>query len=237
MNWYLATNIIAALCLAALLLIALAMEKFTFKKISIKHIAVLSTLCAVSAVLTGLSYKLSELIFGGFNIRLALGDWIIFLVGMLFGPLCGVISGICTDTLMTILVPNSFGYHAGYMFCKALLGFGGALVFIFNNRKYILAKVIVIYSVFYIIQSLFFNQIWMMSWKGNAAWLDLAVKIIKLPISLSIYILFVYSSYKALQPLLSKWSVNEVWCYRDIAKEESKQSVDKKVNANESTKS
>ncbi|AKU79309.1 folate family ECF transporter S component [Spiroplasma turonicum] len=228
-NWYVITNVIGALGLVVLFIVALWMEGFTFKKISVKHIAALSMLCAVSAVLTGLSYKISEAIFGGFNIRLALGDWIIFLIGMLLGPLCGVIAGVCTDTLMTLLTPNSFGYHCGYMFCKSLLGLVGALVFVFRNRKYILAKVIVIYSIVFIFQSLVFNQIWMMSWKGNAAWLDLIGKLIKLPISLSIYTFLVYTSFIALQPILNKWSTHDVWCYRKSDNKEIKTNLNEKV--------
>ncbi|ASP27834.1 hypothetical protein SCORR_v1c00590 [Spiroplasma corruscae] len=227
--WYIWTNVIGALGLIIVFFISLWIEGFTFKKISVKHIAVLSMLCSLSAVMTGLSYRLSDLIFGGFNIRLAFGDWIIFLVGMLFGPLCGVIAGICTDTLMTILIPNSYGYHCGYMLCKSLLGLAGSLVFIFKNRNYIFAKVIAIYSFVYIFQSLVLNQIWMMSWKGNAAWLDLVAKIIKLPIALSIYIFFVYTSFHALKPLLNKWTTSDVWCYRGSLKRKTQNPISEKV--------
>ncbi|QHX36316.1 folate family ECF transporter S component [Spiroplasma sp. BIUS-1] len=211
MNFYLYTNIVAAILILGIFVCALALENFTFKKISLKHLTVISLFAACSAILTGLSYKIPP-VFG--NVSIALGDWIIFLLGLLFGPLCGVISAICTDTLMSITLPSQWGYHAGYMFNKCVLAFFGALVFLTKSEKRILLKVIILYSFGYIIQSLLLNQIWMMSWAGAAAWLDLVKKIIKLPISLPIYITLTYASYIPIRKLLEGWSTEYVWCFR-----------------------
>ncbi|AHB35909.1 folate family ECF transporter S component [Spiroplasma apis] len=211
MNFYILTNIIGIIGVCATLIIALAMEKFTFKKISVKHLTVISTFGACSVVLTNiLGYNIP--ILG--NIRLAFGDWIIFFLGMLFGPICGVMSGISIDVVGSV-IPNSFGYHAGYMFNKSVLGLLGALVFIFKKEKHILLKVILLYSIGYVLQSLLLNQIWMMSWKGEAAWVDLIGKLIKLPITLPIYISVTYSSFRIIKPLLNKWTMENVWCFRN----------------------
>ncbi|QEH61298.1 folate family ECF transporter S component [Spiroplasma chinense] len=210
MNWYLITNIIGATGVALILVIALAMEGFTFKKISLKHITLISMFGAVSVILTNfIGYSIP--IFG--NVRLAFGDWIIFLLGSLFGPLCGVVSAISIDSLGSV-IPNSYGYHVGYMFGKTLLGLFGSFVFITKSQNRIVLKVILYYSLAYIIQSLFLNQIWMMSWAGPAAWVDTIAKIIKLPIALPIYISFTYGSLKVIQPLLDRWPSESVWCFR-----------------------
>ncbi|ARU92304.1 hypothetical protein SCLARK_001870 [Spiroplasma clarkii] len=205
---YLITNIVAAILIVCVFVIALAMEDFTFKKITIRHITVISLFAAVSVILTNLiSYSIP--IFG--NIRLALGDWIIFLLGMIFGPLCGVISAISIDA-MGNFIPNAFGFHAGYMLNKVILGFFGALVFFSNSKNRVFLKILVLYALPFTFQSLLFNQIWMMSYVGNAAWLDLIVKLIKLPIALPIYVTLTYSAYKAVLPLLKMWPEEMVWC-------------------------
>ncbi|AGR40762.1 folate family ECF transporter S component [Spiroplasma taiwanense] len=215
MNWYLITNIVGGISTLLILLISLSIENFSFKKISIRHLTIIALFASCSAIMTGLSYKIPP-IFG--NISIALGDWLIFLLGVLFGPLCGVISGICTDTLMSVLLPSSYGYHAGYMFGKCLLGFFGALVYLTKSENKILLKIIILYSLSYIFQSLVLNQIWMMSWKGNAAWVDLVVKLIKLPITLPIYISITYIIFKSIKPLLNRWTYENVWCYRHVNK-------------------
>ncbi|WP_339034261.1 folate family ECF transporter S component [Spiroplasma endosymbiont of Cantharis rufa] len=211
MSLYLYTNIAAILLVLGILVCALALENFTFKKISLKHLTVISLFAACSAVLTGFSYSFPPIVG---NVHIALGDWIIFLLGLLFGPLCGVIAAICTDTLMSITMPSSYGYHGGYMFGKCVLAFFGSLVFLTKSQNKILLKVIVLYSVAYILQSLVLNQIWMMSWKGNAAWLDLFAKLIKLPISLPIYITFTYSTFLPIRKMLKNWNTEFVWCFK-----------------------
>ncbi|AHI52418.1 folate family ECF transporter S component [Spiroplasma culicicola] len=211
MNWYLITNIAAVILTIVVLLIALAMEDFSFKKISLKHLTVISTFGAVSVVLTNIvGYSIP--ILG--SIRLAFGDWIIFMLGMMFGPLCGVISAISIDTLGSV-IPNSFGYHAGYMFNKTILGLFGSLVYFSKSNNRLLLKIIILYSIAYIFQSLLFNQIWMMSWKGQAAWFDFVAKIIKLPVVLPIYITVTYATFRTMLPLLNRWTnVEQIWCFR-----------------------
>ncbi|AUM62317.1 folate family ECF transporter S component [Spiroplasma monobiae] len=211
MNFYLYTNIAAGILLLGILVTSLALENFTFKKISLKHITVIALFAACSAIMTGLSYMIPP-IFG--NIQIALGDWIIFLIGLIFGPVCGIISAICTDTLMSITLPSRLGYHAGYMFGKCVLAFFGSLVFLTKSEKRILLKVIVLYTFAYILQSLLLNQIWMMSWKGNAAWLDFVAKLIKLPVTLPIYITLTISSYIPIRKMLKNWNTEFVWCFK-----------------------
>ncbi|QGS51516.1 folate family ECF transporter S component [Spiroplasma tabanidicola] len=210
-NYYIITNVIGFLGVAALFVGALALEKFTFKKISVRHITVMATFGASSVVLTNLvGYNIP--ILG--NVRLAFGDWIIFLLGMMFGPLCGVISAIAIDTVGN-LIPNAFGYHSGYMMNKSILGICGALVFISKKDNWIILKTALFYGIPYTLQSLLFNQIWMMSWKGEAAWLDIVPKLIKLPITLPIYIIISYSTFKVLQKLLDRWQTEDIWCFKN----------------------
>ncbi|AOG60034.1 hypothetical protein SHELI_v1c00790 [Spiroplasma helicoides] len=216
MIWYISTNVIGLVLVLGMLILAFALEGFTFKKISIKHITIMATFGAVSVALTNfVGYSIP--IFG--NVRLAFGDWIIFLLGMCFGPLCGVISGISIDSIGNV-IPNSFGYHAGYMLNKAVLGFFGALVFLIKSEKRLFLKVALLYSIPYVLQSLVLNQIWMYSWKGDLVWLDMIAKLIKLPIALPIYISVTYFSFRVVKKLLDRWQNEYIWCFRNQQNQE-----------------
>jgi len=211
MNIYLITNIISWIMIAIIFLIAFAMERFTFKKISLRHMTVIAMFGAISVVLTNvISYSIP--IFG--NVRLALGDWIIFLIGMLFGPMSGVISAITIDSI-GMLAPNPFSYHAGFLLNKVILGLFGSFVFLFKTKKYLFFKVIILYFIPFALQSLVLNPVWMMSWIGNAAWVDLIFRVIKLPISITIYVSLAYTSFKVLYPLLKRWPEENIWCLQN----------------------
>jgi len=91
-------------------------------------------LIALSVLLTNLlSY--SFFVFGGM-IRLALGNFLLFTIGMIFGPFSGMIGGLLSDTLGT-LINNGGAYHFGFALAKTLFGLSGGLVFLFKNNKWL----------------------------------------------------------------------------------------------------
>jgi thiamine transporter len=213
MNWYLITNILAGLGCLLFLIGCLAFEKFTWKKISIKHIVITAMLIAINVLLTNLlSYNLPSFT-GGASV--ALGDWILFLLGAMFGPLVGFIGAVCTDSLGSIVNVGGM-YHAGFMFDKVMLAFMGAMVFVFKKNKWLILKIVILYMIPLALESFIFNSIWLysMGW-GNAVFVNMIVKLIKYPIVLIIYTTLVTTSLLALNPLLVRWQTNtDVWCLK-----------------------
>ncbi|AXK50747.1 HPr(Ser) kinase/phosphatase [Spiroplasma alleghenense] len=210
--FYIFTTLGAAMGILIFFLLALWIEKWNFRRLTIKVIAILSLLTAMSVVLTNfISYSFP--FFGG-AIILALGDWIIFLTGMTFGPLSGVIVGICTDLTGT-MINLSGQFHLGFMMIKVLLGFSGSLVFLFRKNNFIYLKVLLIYSICYTLTSLVLNPIWLyaIGW-GNAVFVHFVAKLIKLPFGIAVYPLIAFLSFTVIVKIIKDWSENEVWCFR-----------------------
>lgn len=234
MNWYLITNILAAIGVLIILIGSLAIEKFSWRKISTKHVVIIAMFIAINVLLTNLlSYNL-PILPGGVSV--ALGDWILFLLGAIFGPLVGWIGAVTGDSLGAII--NVGGtYHAGFMFDKTVLAFAGSLVFAFKKNNLVTLKVILIYAISLLFESLLFNPIWLYAsgW-GDAVFVNMIAKIIKYPIVLVTYVILVLVSLVALNPILVRWQSNTyVWCLRNglfwqIVKKQDKQD---KINVSE----
>ncbi|AHI53475.1 hypothetical protein SSABA_v1c00630 [Spiroplasma sabaudiense Ar-1343] len=236
---YLWTNLAAALGIFILFILAFFMEGWSFKKLNIKTISVISLLTAMSVVLTnfiGYSFPL----FGG-TVILAFGDWILFLTGLTFGPLAGVIVGICVD-LTGSLIQISGTFHLGFMLIKVMLGFGGALIFYFRTNNFIYLKILLIYGIIYTITSLLLNPIWLYAsgW-GEAVFVNFVFKLIKLPFGIAIYPLLTYFSFITVTKLVNDWDPYQVWCFRKgkidffgkISKESTSIKVEKQENEHE----
>lgn len=210
---YIITNAVAALGVAFYIVIGLWIEKWTWRKISIKHIAIASLLSAISVILTNLvSYNLKFLPGG---LSLALGDWILFLVGMMFGPLLGITTAICTDSLGSIV--NLGGvYHFGFTLDKCTLAFLGSLVFIFKKNNLILLKVTLFYALGLFLESFLFNPVWLYaSGYSYFVFVSMVIKLIKFPIEVVLYVFFVYSCWLILKKVIIHWQAqNQVWCLR-----------------------
>lgn len=79
---------------------------------------------ALSIVFTNLiGYNLKFL-----GIQISLGNFIVFLIGMLLGPLAGVVGGLVSDSIGS-LINISGSYHVNFLLAKILFGFFGACVF------------------------------------------------------------------------------------------------------------
>ncbi|WP_253301001.1 folate family ECF transporter S component [Spiroplasma endosymbiont of Phyllotreta cruciferae] len=207
---YLLTNIGAWLGIAILFGLGVLLDYKNLKKINILTMTVTSLLIALSVILTNLiGYTIT--ITGG--IRLALGNFLIFVVGMLFGPFFGVMSGIATDTLGA-LVNIQGTYHAGFAFNLAFYGFIGSVVFLFKNQRFWIIKTIMLYIITFVLISFVFNVLWLYSigWNFVVLGTTFIAKAIKFPIQMAIYLPMAISSFTILYKLItSRHSIN-LWC-------------------------
>ncbi|WP_338972437.1 HPr(Ser) kinase/phosphatase [Spiroplasma endosymbiont of Panorpa germanica] len=209
---YIFTSLGAVLGICIFFTLALFMERWSFKRLSIKVVSVLALLTSLSVVLTNF-FSYSFPFFGGVII-LALGDWLIFISGMTFGPLAGVIVGICTDLTGSMI--SLFGqFHIGFMMIKVMLGFSGSLVFLFRKNNFIYLKVLLMYSLTYTLTSLVFNPIWLyaIGW-GNAVFVHFLARLIKLPFGIAVYPTIAYLSFSIIVKIIGNWSDDNLWCFR-----------------------
>lgn len=228
MNVYLSTNLFSIFSILIILMTTMFFQRKTFRNIKIKDISLVSLLVSLSVMLTNfISYNI-PILPGG--IKLALGDWIIFLIGLIFGPLFGVVGGITSDLVGTLI--NIGGvYHSGFMLDKVILGVFGGFVFLTKNNKFIKLKIITYFTIAYSLISLILNNIWLYAsgW-SDAIFVSIIIKLIKLPISLIIYESLLLISFVFIKGLLSRYFNTHVWCTRHENEFELKAKEYKKEN-------
>ncbi|KAF0851833.1 MAG: folate family ECF transporter S component [Spiroplasma poulsonii] len=212
---YLLTNIGAWLGIALLLGIGAWLDYKNLKKINILTITITSLLIALSVILTNLiGYTIP--ITGG--IKLALGNFLIFVVGMLFGPFFGVLSGIATDTLGA-LVNIQGTYHGGFAFNLVLYGFMGSIVFLSKNEKFWIIKTIMLYIISFMLISFGFNVLWLYSigWNSVVLGATFIAKAVKFPIQMAIYLPMTISNFTILYKLITSRHSITLWCAQNKA--------------------
>lgn len=95
-----------------------------FRWLTTFNLVLISVLIALSLVLTNI-IGYSRIFFGK---QVELGNFLIFVIGMLFGPWAGLIAGMVSD-LMGTLIYLGGTFHLGFMVTKMGFGLAGALVF------------------------------------------------------------------------------------------------------------
>lgn len=211
---YVLTNIGAWLGIAILFYIGVLLDYKNWKKISILTITITSLLIALSVILTNvISYTIPFPFTGGGVIKLALGNFLIFVIGMLFGPFFGVLSGLATDALGA-LVNIAGTYHSGFAFNLALYGFLGSMVFLFKSDKFWILKTIILYTISFALISFAFNVLWLYATGLKQVLFPMAfvVRAIKFPIQLAIYLPMVISSFTILYKLIISRHNIALWC-------------------------
>ncbi|AGM25756.1 hypothetical protein SSYRP_v1c01600 [Spiroplasma syrphidicola EA-1] len=209
---YLLTNIGAWLGIALLMGLAVWMDYKNIKQISILAITLTSFLVALSVLLTNLiSYSVPFFGFGG--IRLALGNFLIFVVGMLFGPFLGVLSGIATD-LLGSMINIAGSYHGGFTLNLVLYGFVGSLAFLFQAKKLWYLNAIIFYTLTFMVISFGLNTLWLYSigWNSVVVGSAFIVKLIKFPIEMLIYIPLALGTFSLLYKLITAKNNMLLWC-------------------------
>ncbi|WP_338983371.1 hypothetical protein [Spiroplasma endosymbiont of Othius punctulatus] len=210
-TWLVATNVVSWILIALFLAASVLIERKRIKDTKILHIAIVGMICGLSAILTNLlGYNLS--IFS-YSIKLALGQWLIFIVGLLYGPMLGVICAVCADLIGALVGLGGGAFHAGFMLCTAIIGFSGGVTLLFG-KKFIIIKGALIYSIAFTMQSLILNPLWLYSMGfGEYVFVDIIIKLIKLPISLSIYISLISATYFALIQIIKRMNDQDCWYY------------------------
>ncbi|PPE05825.1 folate family ECF transporter S component [Williamsoniiplasma lucivorax] len=156
--YFILTNTIAISAIVIFFIGAVFIEKFSYKRLTIFNISAMGMLVALSIVLTNVI---------GYNIRIMgssfmIGNFVIFLSGMLFGPLAGIINAMAAD--LTGFIINSAGeFNAGYMFIKVMYGVMGAMVFLDRKTSWWIIKTIVYMAICSILHLMVFNPILILS--------------------------------------------------------------------------
>lgn len=185
--WYIISTIISIIIILILTIISIFIDYKNVKTINILIITLTSLLTTLSVILTNIIgyniYLINK------NIKLAIGDYIIFVLGMLFGPLIGILGAIAID-LLGILVNNIGIFHLGFILNKILYGFFGSLVFIFKKNKFWYIRAIIFYIIIFVIISFILDTIWLYSigWNQIIVKSSFIFKLFKLPIVMIIYI-------------------------------------------------
>jgi len=188
---FLLTNIGSFILIGLLACLGLVLQRKVNKRIfSTYNLTISAMFCALSVVLTNVvGYSFI------FGMQFMLGNFLIFLTGMIFGPLIGAICGIITDTVGVFI--NSGGvYHAGFMLIKVILGFAGGFVFMFKTNQYWKLKAIAFFSGAFIISAIL-SPIFLFTLYGTSyTMVKFITKLIKLPVELFVYNFFIYITFK-----------------------------------------
>ncbi|ADK69897.1 folate family ECF transporter S component [Mycoplasma mycoides subsp. mycoides] len=211
---YWITTAIFGVLLISMWVLGLWIEGFKLKTFTIKNITIIGTLVALSVIL---SYVVNRNFLQILGTRITLGYFVNFLIGMVFGPLAGILAGIATDLIGTMIV-GAAQWHIGFVFAKSMLGFLGSIVFVFKNNKHwvwlmVWSYAIGLFLVIFVVHPISFATV------GGPS---LAVaysltKFIVYPIELVLYPLLTYTSIRVIYILVKKDlnSKNKQWILRN----------------------
>jgi ECF transporter S component (folate family) len=121
---YILSNLIAGALFITFGILAYFIQRKNLKKAyNTLSLTLVGLFCALSVIMTNVvGYSMI------FGFKIMLGNFLIFLIGMLFGPVLGMIAGTVSDGV-GILINLSGTFHFGFLFIKAFIGFCGGLVF------------------------------------------------------------------------------------------------------------
>ncbi|ATZ19032.1 hypothetical protein ESOMN_v1c06500 [Williamsoniiplasma somnilux] len=211
--FYWITNGSAIFVILLLFIGSLAIEKFSFKRFTTKNIALIGLLCAVAVVLTNV-VGYSRI----FGFQIMIGNFVIFLTGMAFGPLVGVVIGVVADGVGA-LINLSGTFHAGFMLEKVLFGVLGSFVFFSKSNKWWILKVILFMSLAIIIGLFAINPIslWSSGFVDGYIYTTFIKHLIMFPIELVVYGLLTISCFRVLWIFLKKMPNREksAWVARN----------------------
>ncbi len=209
------TNAFALSLFVLIFSLAFILEmNFKYKKTS-KHISYIGIFIAFIVVLNTCSIWICKFISPSGQIEVRIGDPIIFVVGMIFGPIIGIIVGISSD-LITLLTTNEVGvFHFGFTINSCLLGFVGSLIFIFKKNKYWYINLTWIYFLSFFLITMFLDRLWLTStYKFNAFILELLlIELVKSTIEYFIYLFIIIISFNTSFIFVSN-KFKKLWCNR-----------------------
>lgn len=206
------SNIITAVIISILFLVSSIVQKKAVKNIRSNIIAAIAILIALSVVLNrivSMPFQFGPSLKG----RIELGKFLIFIIGIIYGPFFGVLSAICADVIGLMFLSGT--YHVGFMFNAVLYGFFGAMVFAFKSNKWWQAKAIGIYFILFMIESFVLTPFWL--YATAVPWKIIAVgytsRLIKAPVVI-VYILLMLSSFKIVYHIVLTKQYVDLWVLR-----------------------
>ncbi|WFQ94465.1 folate family ECF transporter S component [Mycoplasma feriruminatoris] len=222
----------AAICVIILLFaIAYVMDPKFIKTITTIKITMMAMQVALIVLLTNvIGYS------GVFGARLMFGNFILFLSGMLFGPMGGALVGAISYTA-GLVMPNIF-IHFSFMAVYMLYAMLGSLVFIKKQKSRVTYTISVVVLLFIASFTLTFisHPIAVLSiGKSPYVYATLIKKLIVFPIDAAIEPILIISTFEVSVLILKRVpnSWNNLWCTRFdslefLNKQERKSKKDKK---------
>ncbi len=189
---YIYSNVLFLMLIIIIFLICLSMDNWTFKKIKVKQMSYISVICSVSVLLTNcISYSFS---LSYIHFSLALGQWLLFSCGLVFGPLCGFICAICTEIVGDIINVGGV-FHLGFLFSSVLCAFFGSIVFKFANKKRYF-WIGISYTIYYIFKAFLINPVcYYYIGFYNGVFINLIITLIRTPFLIFLYLSLIYATY------------------------------------------
>ena len=206
---YLIINCLAWVNIVVIFGLLCYFDRMSWQKISTQTITICALLIAVACVLTNvISYKIP--LFNG--IRLDFGLFLIFLIGVCFGPLWGFCAGVA-DSLGALIGLGGV-YFALFTVNKAFFGLVGGFVFLKGSKyKQWMLTSIALYSVMFCVMSFGFDQIYLWVVFGNVAKTIWIIKLIKFPIELIFWnIIIILSAQVMLHLTMQHFHGYLWWC-------------------------
>jgi len=187
---YIISNLIAALLFVVFGIIAYFIQRKNLKKAyNTLSLTLVGLFCALSVILTNVvGYSMI------FGFKLMLGNFFIFLTGMLFGPMLGIIAGTVSDGV-GILINLSGTFHFGFLLIKAFIGFCGGLVFWAKSNQHYRWKTVGIFSVTMLIAACL-SPIFLYTLYGPGYTLvQFGFRLLRLPVEIILYLIFIFSAF------------------------------------------
>ncbi|ATZ16660.1 ECF transporter S component (folate family) [Entomoplasma freundtii] len=216
MTFYWISNAIAIVCILCLFGLGWVLSRRcrNFGTLNITLTAVLVALSIVFTNVIGYNLKI-------FGIQIALGNFVIFLIGMLMGPLVGVVGGLIGDSVGS-LINISGTYHVNFLLVKILFGFCGSLVFLGKGNKFLMLKVFGLFIFVCGLQIWILNPIGLYSMNGwKSVWITLIPsaprKGITWLVQSLVYPTLAINSFKILWQLYkrSSYASSTVWAFKN----------------------
>lgn len=120
---YWQTSLIAlSILLLCFIIAGLINHKFCW--VNTFNLVLIALLSALSVILTNI-IGYSQILFGK---QIELGNFLILIIGMLFGPWAAIVGGITSDLLGDLIFIGGT-FHLGFMLSKIIFGLSGCLIF------------------------------------------------------------------------------------------------------------
>lgn len=159
-NSYLYTTIFALILLFIMIIITIIIDYKAIKIIKIKHVTYSAMIIAFSSSLNIVSIYISKIILPHNQIRI--GDPLLMVGGLLFGPALGMIIAFCSD-IIVFLIASGGVYHVGFTVSLCIYGFLGSIPFLSKTNRFWYSKYILLFTISIFLVNILLNSIFLYS--------------------------------------------------------------------------